>query len=247
MGKVLTIEDYRYRFYEKYPDRTWLKFLKKDKNHLIVEDKFGICRVARSHLMRGWMPSIRVAIDKNAYFTKRLKSIHGDLYDCSFIEYKGLDIPIKLICPVHGEFYITPHAITSQKSGCNRCGYLKSSVKNGLNATGWSDSDWYEKAKNSIHFDSFKVYIIECWDENERFFKIGKTFRTMKERFTKHKERMPYNYSIIKIYELKELILESAKEISKMERLLKEQNKENKYVPLEQIRGRFECFKQINI
>jgi len=247
MSKEVSLEEYRDRFYTKYPDKKWLKFLKKDKTYLIVEDRFGICKVSRTHLMNGWMPSIRVALDKNLYITNRIKSIHGNYYNYNLVNYTGLDNLITLICPFHGEFQITPHSITSQKSGCNKCGYLKSSIKNGLNATGWTDTNWYEKALISKHFDSFKVYIIECWDENERFFKIGKTFRTLKGRFNNHKERMPYNYRIIKIIENKNLTLDCAKEICILERKLKNKNKSNEYIPLQNIRGKFECFNKINI
>jgi len=243
--KKRTLESYIDEFYKKFPDKDYIKFIKKDKAHFIVEDKYGLCRVARSHLMGGWMPSIRVAINKNDYITKRIHSIHGNYYDCSKIDYTGLDNPIKLICPIHGEFEITPHSITSQKAGCSKCGYNKTSIKNGESALGWSDTDWYKKALNSKSFDSFKVYIIKCWKDEEEFYKIGKTFRILKERFSK--EKMPYKYTAIKIFEFKDLTLESSKKASILERMLKDNNKYNEYLPLLEMRGKFECFKQINI
>lgn len=247
MSVKISLEEYKNRFYTKYPNRVWLKFLRQEGSHFIVEDKFGICKVAKNHLLNGWMPSIRVAIDKNSYFINKAKNIHEDYYDYSKINYICDSKLITLICPKHGEFEITPHVHICGKGGCNKCGYDKVSVKNGENALGWTDSDWYNKALTSKNFDSFKCYIIRCYGDNEEFYKIGKTFRTLKDRFTKHKERMPYDYEIIKVFEFKELNLESAKEISKMERVLKNQNKGQEYIPKHNIRGKFECFKQINI
>jgi phage anti-repressor protein len=58
---------------------------------------------------------------------------------------------------------------------------------------------------------------------------------------------MPYNYRIIKIIENKNLTLDCAKEICILERKLKNKNKSNEYIPLQNIRGKFECFNKINI
>ena len=38
-------------------------------------------------------------------FLKRSKEKHHDRYDYSKVEYKGADIPVCIICPVHGEFW----------------------------------------------------------------------------------------------------------------------------------------------
>ena len=37
------------------------------------------------------------------------------------------------------------------------------------NPAGWNYTTWIRKAKTSKHFDSFKVYILRCWNENEEF------------------------------------------------------------------------------
>lgn len=247
MGVKRDLESYRDEFYQKYPDKKYIKFIKKDKNHLIVEDKYSICKIAYTHLMNGYCPTIRVALDKNEYFINKAKEIHGNLYTYKNSIYAGCDDPIIVTCSLHGDFKITPHSLIPSKSGCEKCGYIKSSIKNGNNATGWADSDWFKKAMNSKHFDSFKCYIIKCWDENEEFYKVGKTFKTLKERLVNYKERMPYNWEIIKIFEFKDLMLDSAKEISIIERNLKNLNKENKYIPLQNIRGKYECFTQIKL
>ena len=42
-------------------------------------------------------------------FIARAKDVHGDRYDYSKVEYKGNNIHICIVCPVHGEFWQTPH------------------------------------------------------------------------------------------------------------------------------------------
>ena len=53
----------------------------------------------------------------------RIKSVHGDLYDISLVEYQANDKPVTLICKEHGEFQITPKSVFLQNAGCNKCAY----------------------------------------------------------------------------------------------------------------------------
>lgn len=36
----------------------------------------------------------------------------------------------------------------------------------------WDYTSWEDQAKASFYFDSFKVYIVEMYDEYEKFIKI---------------------------------------------------------------------------
>ena len=54
-------------------------------------------------------------------FVKRGNDIHNGKYDYSKTEYKNTDTPVCIICPVHGEFWQTPHNHISQKNGCPKC------------------------------------------------------------------------------------------------------------------------------
>lgn len=54
-------------------------------------------------------------------FVNRSRLIHGDKFDYSRVEYKGNKVKVCLICPVHGEFWITPnHHLRGV--GCGKCG-----------------------------------------------------------------------------------------------------------------------------
>lgn len=54
------------------------------------------------------------------FIDKKCKPKHGDRYDYSVSEYKGLDEPFTFICPVHGE--VTQKAKSHLvRSGCHLC------------------------------------------------------------------------------------------------------------------------------
>src|SRR5690606_7433578 len=94
--------------------------------------------------------------------------------------------------------------------------------------------------KKSKTFESFKVYIIKCWNEDEVFFKIGRTYRKIEDRFINKKE-MPYKYKVVHIIEN-----ESSEYIYKLEHRLKREHKNYKYTPNIKFNGMYECFSKIH-
>lgn len=143
---------------------------------------------------------------------------------------------ITFICNIHGEFEQTPK--DHLKSCCTQCGREKSNEHHRKNPTGWDSTSWQKCAEKSKNFDSFKVYIIKCWNEKEVFYKIGKTFKTVAKRFSYN--AIPYNYEIIDIF-----VFESAKEASIFEKYLQKENKRYKYYPQNKFDGFFECFTSV--
>ena len=100
----------------------------------------------------------------------------------------------------------------------------------------WKYSSWIDNASRSPYFESFKVYIIRCYDEYESFIKIGKTYTSVEARFTKHKD-FPYQFEIIKI-----ISFEDGKLCSDFEVQLHKENKKLQYYPLQRFAGDTECF-----
>ena len=165
-------------------------------------------------------------------FIQKSIKIHGDTYDYSKVEYKGSFVRVKIGCKKHGYFSQSPHVHLSG-SICKKC-----SDSNRKHPLTWRYSDWQEAGDESKLFDSFKVYIIKCWNEEEEFYKIGKTFTTVEYRF-RNKRQMPYNYEIVKV------IIGEARDISKLEKELQKINKDNKYLPNINFGGASECFNTI--
>src|SRR5690606_27277387 len=102
----------------------------------------------------------------------------------------------------------------------------------------WRNTDWIKASLRSKNFDSFKVYVIKCWNDEEEFQKIGRTFTTVKHRFLNKKINMPYNYEI-----LKEFIFDEGKDAFDYENELKRTYKNYKYTPKITFKGSGECFK----
>jgi len=165
---------------------------------------------------------------------------HGDKYDYSLVEYKDAKTKIKIICPTHGVFEQIPDNHING-SGCYHCGRDRISRENQIKSTGWSAENWGLCASKSKNFDSFKVYIIKCWNDNEEFYKIGRTFTKVSYRF-KTKKSMPYQYEI-----LNEFIFDDALSCFERENYLKRQHKEFKYKPRNDFHGMHECFFKINL
>lgn len=61
-----------------------------------------------------------------ARFIEKAKAIHGDKYDYSHVEYIDSQTKVRLICRIHGEFFIRPGGhINGHRCGCRKCGNEK--------------------------------------------------------------------------------------------------------------------------
>lgn len=50
-------------------------------------------------------------------------------FDFSKTVYEGVTVKTKIICPIHGEFEVTPHKVLSRGDGCPKCA-IESRKKN---------------------------------------------------------------------------------------------------------------------
>lgn len=168
---------------------------------------------------------------------KQIKSFLSNLIDFEKIhpnkykypeKTKRIDDYFNVFCKVsnHGIFKTTPHNLKSGY-GCPKCGKL---------TTGWTSTKWEERAKASKYFDSYKVYIIKCFNDNEEFIKIGRTFTTVDIRF-KSKRLLPYSYQILNTF-----IFNSSKECQDYEIKLHKLFTNYKYLPMLSFKGQTECY-----
>jgi hypothetical protein len=206
---------------------------------IIVNTIYGECTTNINTLLNGHNPSILTAVDKTDFFKKALEQKGFKVYDLSTLKYEGQHKKVEIVCEKHGKFKISPKQLLIGQ-GCKKCGHESIGEKVRNNPPGWSHTSWQKSAEKSKFFDSFKVYLIRCYNENEEFYKLGKTFRTLSGRFFNC--NMPYNYEIIKIFESKT----DGRYISELEKKLQKQNKKDKYVPEIKFNGMHECFKQVN-
>ena len=153
---------------------------------------------------------------------------HLNKYDYSNVKYTGAFNKVEIICRNHGVFYQSPTNHISNFRGCPKCKYINS--KSG----GWSLTEWKNKAKLSKRFDSFKLYVVRVFNNNEEFIKIGRTYTKLNERFAEISRF--YDYEILKIKE------GSSGFVYSLEIEMKRNFKDFKYTPLENFGGRHECF-----
>jgi hypothetical protein len=210
---------------------------KTAKKSILINSKFGILKVKPSLLYTIKIPTMHVAVNKTEYFIKASQVLHKNTYDYSISKYISGEIQIKIICKKHGIFEQLPNNHI-KGHGCQLCANINNSNFKKENCSGFKSEKWILNAYKSKHFDSFKIYIIKCWNTQEVFYKIGRTFKKVEKRFN-DKKTMPYNYEILKIIE------DTGKNVCKLEKTLHKILKKYKYEPLIKFDGMHECFFKI--
>lgn len=260
---------------------------KKMKDHILIEDKFGLLRNTPDKLLQGKKPTIQSALNKYEYIINKFNYIHSNKYiyknfvylkettefeficpkhgimktlvryhlrhgcpKCGMEQAKNrqskslidfikqstiihknkykydksiyINCSTKLIitCPIHGDFLQTPNKHL-QGRGCKKCSRENNNFKK---------MDWISK-KGMATF-----YILNCWNENEKFYKYGICTGEIENRFNS-KTKMPYNYIIkTKIQNFNRSI------IWEMEEIYKKNHSLIYYKPKIYFKGSSECF-----
>jgi hypothetical protein len=167
-------------------------------------------------------------------FLMKAGVVHNFKYNYDKCTYFKQSERIIVICPIHGEFSITAKDHLSGR-GCMLCGRESISKHRSEEPTGWSLTDWILASERSSRFDSFKVYIIRCFNESEEFIKVGRTYNKVSWRF-RNKVLLPYEFNVLNE------IVGSAKFVFDKENELKRIIKEFKYIPNISFSGMQECF-----
>jgi len=157
---------------------------------------------------------------------KQFKAIHGERYDYSKVAYKGIFYKVEIICIEHGSFFQSAKSHRGG-SGCPKCAITIDHTKG--NYIGFCKM----YASGESH-----LYVIQCFDENELFYKVGISYYGANLRFNS-KGKMPYNFKILN--EIKgdaELVWDLEKKIHKL-------LKQYKIVPIKAFHGSTECFREI--
>lgn len=137
-------------------------------------------------------------------FIKLANIKHNNFYIYSKTNYIKNNIKVIITCPNHGDFEQAPYMHLC-KNGCPKCARD--------NNVGFS-KDRFIQYCNNKYLDNPILYIIKCFNENEEFYKIGITSKSIKQRF--HGKKMPYNYEVIFEYaDLPENIYNLEKELHK--------------------------------
>ncbi len=93
-------------------------------------------------------------------FIQKAKEIHGDKYDYSKVNYVDNKTKVCIICPIHGEFYMTPNIHLSKKCGCRECRKEKLH-----NLQCFTTEEFIQKAKE-IHGDKYDYSKVNYYNFN---------------------------------------------------------------------------------
>ena len=132
IGKARLVHGDKYDYsnvdYKKYSDENIIitckvhgNFLQTPSNHLTSTGCLECSRINSAK---------KRTLSKDD-FVERARLVHGDKYDYSKVDYKYCDIPVIIVCKIHGEFMKTPIAHYNSCRGCPKCsnnGYSKPSI-----------------------------------------------------------------------------------------------------------------------
>lgn len=93
-------------------------------------------------------------------FIEKAKTIHGDKYDYSKVEYIDNLTPVTIICPIHGEFQQRPHNHLIGK-GCALCGKNYMTTEEFIRRASQVHDNRYDYSKTIYKNQRTKVTIID--------------------------------------------------------------------------------------
>lgn len=244
MGKVKNLKQIEEELFERnehFRNGAFKLIGKSDKSlKVITEDEHGLCEPILHNLFKGFKPGVVTAIDPTNYWLSMVKKVHGDKFDYRNVIYTNNKSLIKIGCPIHGEFIQTAQGHLSGR-GCDKCRGESISKARRYGTVGWEKEVWTKAAKSSKNFDSFKFYILRLFKNEESFYKVGRTFTTIKGRF---------NSISFTGYKYEEILVTNSTNpdfIIAIESKIKKLLLKHPYIPSIPFDGRWECYSQIDI
>lgn len=170
MARIRNQEDFIARANEIYDykyDYSQVKYVKSSEKVIIICTEHGpFEKTPNKHLSGQGCPvcgknRTKLGVDE---FIRRAKSIHGNRYDYSKVVYKRIDIPVEIICPVHGAFMQRPHSHIVLGQGCPKCANLAGGAKRrGQKNVAHRDDVKQKKAETCM-----ERYGRKTWAESEK-------------------------------------------------------------------------------
>lgn len=161
-------EDYKENFIEKAKSKHGDKYDYSKVNFINTKTPVEIVcpihgsffQLPNNHISRDGCPKCnkeRRISEAKEHFLKRAHEKYGDKYDYSKVDYINIRTRVKIICPRHGEFTITPEFLLNHSHGCPKCNW---GYKYTLN-------DFLEKARH-VHGDKYDYSKVNYTDSREK-------------------------------------------------------------------------------
>lgn len=123
----------------------------------------------------------RLRSNTQDFINKAVEKYGNEKYTFENTQYKTATENVIITCAKHGDFEQTPNRFLNGQI-CKKCAYKENTANYHL---------LRERRNNSV------LYVIECFDNEERFIKIGVTTKSVRGRFS-DKTEMPYEYNILR-------------------------------------------------
>lgn len=233
-------DNYDYSQSEYINYRTKLNILCNSCNNIFVQDPHShlkgkgcpLCGKQKQKENINKANVLSITNRKNA-FIKNANTIHGNKYSYNDIEYVNNSHKINIFCLKCNAYFKQTPTAHLDGSGCQQC-----AINKRHEYFGWTKTHFINACiRNNNGLG--KLYIIKCFNQDEEFYKIGITSRSIGVRFGTNK-RMPYKFTIIRE------IVDEPDKIFELEKHLHKLNKEFHYHPLIKFDGsHFECFSKV--
>lgn len=120
------------------------------------------------------------------------------------------------------------------KIKCPKCGWVRTKAKKLLAGRGCTTCN-----DRSLMDQGAMIYILHCYDQNEDFYKVGITTKSMEIRFP-DRSSLPYDYDVLTLQN------GDRKKLYQFESLLLRLLRKYRYRPKKKFNGRTECFSNID-
>lgn len=131
-------------------------------------------------------------------FILESRRVHNDKYDYSKVEYVNAHTKVCIICPIHGEFWQTPHKHINGKHGCPICNESKLEKeiaqffsKNNIKYNQGHHFEWLGLQHLDFYLPEYSV-AIECQGDQHyipKSFNCDKSNETLTKNFFQQQER----------------------------------------------------------
>jgi hypothetical protein len=188
------------------------------KGKITVQDENGFeYKPNCSDLLNGHPVSIQTCTQKEKLFVFKANIKHNNCFEYLPFKYINGKNKINIKCKIHGIFSQTIETHL-EGSGCRKCGCV-----------GFSKESWLKRLKNKECI----FYILEMFNRNEKFLKVGITSKSVLSRYSRLEN---YKYKIL--FETKN----NPSNIYDLEKSIMKNFKTNKFYPKKPFPGRSECF-----
>lgn len=165
---------------DKY-DYTNVNYVKNNIKVCIICNEHGeFWQNPNNHLQGQGCPKCKGKNNSTESIIERFKKVHGNRYDYSKVEFKGVDKKVCILCSIHGEFWQTPYKHVQCHNGCPICrsSHLENEIRiflieNNIKFIEQYRSKWLDKQSLDFYLTDYKIGI-EC--QGEQHFLDDKTF-----------------------------------------------------------------------